>query len=142
MEKVYIDIDDKKIKGLIDESKKFFEHVDVDYFDKLKELFSKTAEELRRKGLLKQYKKYSYRELEDSMAIGKGIWGMISVPERRYTKPANTPQKTFQIIENFFYTLGEKYGDLAHNQLKKSNVAFTEQSELGYSKNGHLAKRK
>ena len=128
MEKVYIDIDDKKIKGLIDESKKFFEHVDVDYFDKLKELFSKTVEELRRKGLLKQYKKYSYRELEDSMAIGKGIWGMISVPERRYTKPANTPQKTFQIIENFFYTLGEKYGDLAHNQLKKSNVALTDRA--------------
>lgn len=121
-------LDDTEIKRLITESKIFFEHVDVGYFDGIKELKERTIQGLREKGLLKRYKKYDYEELNVPMAYGENEFQSVEIPYRKYKKPLTTPQETFQIVEDFFGTLGKKYENMAHNQLKLSKVCITDRA--------------
>ena len=122
------EFDNKTIVDLIIKSKEFFENVDENFYDGVQELIKVTYERLKEEGLFRIYKKYRYGETDETMAVIKKRWYPLEIPNRKYVKPVNTPEKTYNIVEDFFNSFGKMYGESAHYFLKSTPATITDRA--------------
>lgn len=113
--------DDEVVKRIIIDSQKFFCNVDENFYDGIQELFTRAIQELKERGLMKKFRLFMNNPVVGYMEGNDGKIG-DKVPARRYSEPTRSIQDNIKVIEDFFYSLGEKYGNMAHNELLRANI--------------------